>query len=65
MKKIELANKLTGGLHLLHLDGRHYYTNQHLADACGVSTSTLKRNKELIKVIDTALYVMEDCDGIQ
>ena len=65
MKKLKLANKLAGGLHLLHLDGCHYYTNRHLADVCGVSTSTLKRNKELIKVIDTALYVMDGCDGVQ
>ena len=63
MKKLELINKLVEGLHMLHLDECHYYTNKHLADTCGVSTSTLKRNKELIKVIDTALYVMEECDG--
>lgn len=65
MKKLELAHRLADGLHLLQLDGCRYYTNQHLADVCGISTSTLKRNKELIKVIDTALYVMEDCDGVQ
>lgn len=65
MKNIELANKIADGLHLLHLDGCHYYTNQYLADVCGVSTSTLKRNKELVKVIDTALYVIEDCDDVQ
>ncbi len=65
MKKIELANKLADGIHLLHLDEYHYYTNQHLADTCRVSASTIKRNKELIKVIDTALYIMDGCDGVQ
>jgi len=64
MKKLELINKLADGLHLLHLDGCHYYTNQHLADVCGVSTSTLKRNKELVKVIDTALYITEGGDDV-
>lgn len=64
MKKLELATKLADGLHLLQLDRCYYYTNQYLANICGVSTSTIKRNKELIKVIDTALYITEDNNNV-
>lgn len=57
--KFELAYKLAQGIELLQLDGDHYYTNQALANTVGVSTSTIKRNREIIKVLDIALQLAE------
>ena len=63
--KAELAMKLAQAIHHLHLDGNAHYTNQHLADVCGVSTSTIKRHRDTIKMLDTALYITEGYHGIQ
>lgn len=63
--KPELAMKLVEGVHLLHLDGNPYYTNQQLSNVVGVSTSTLKRNRDIIKLLDVALYLTEVDDGVQ
>lgn len=63
--KPELAMKLVEGVYLLHLDGNPYYTNQQLSNVVGVSTSTLKRNRDIIKLLDVALYLTEVDDGVQ
>lgn len=60
--KPELAFKLANGIELLHTDGNHHYTNQTLADTIGVSTSTIKRNREIIKILDIAMYLRESED---
>lgn len=63
--KAELAMKLAQAIHHLHLDGNAHYTNQHLADVCGVKISTIKRHRDMIKILDTALYITEGNYGIQ
>ena len=63
--KSELAFKLAQGIQLLHLDGNHYYTNAVLANCTGVSTSTIKRNRDIVKILDIALYLVEDTDERQ
>ena len=63
--KQELAMKLAEGIHLLYLDSNLYYTNQQLSNVVGVSTSTLKRNRDIIKLLDVALHLTEIDDDIQ
>jgi len=63
--KQELAMKLAEGIHLLHLDSNPYYTNQQLSNVVGVSISTIKRNRDTIKLLDVALYLTETDDDIQ
>ena len=59
--KTELSFKLANGIQLFHVEGNHYYTNQSLADVVGVSTSTIKRNRDIVKALDIALRLTE-CD---
>lgn len=57
--KSELAMRLAEGIHLLHLDGNLYYKNNELANIVGVSPSTIKRNRDLIQLLDVALHITE------
>ena len=57
--KPELSFKLANGIHLLHLDGNQNYTNTELSNTVGVSTSTIKRHKDAINIIDIALHLMD------
>ena len=62
--KPELAFKLAQGIQLLHLDGNHYYTNAALANCTGISTSTIKRNHDIVKMLDIVLHLSNgDDDG--
>ena len=63
--KSELAFKLAQGIQLLHLDGNHYYTNSILADTTGISTSTIKRNRDIVKMLDIALHLSDGVDDVQ
>ena len=63
--KSELALKLAQGIQLLHLDGNHYYTNAVLANCTGVSTSTIKRNRDIVKMLDIALHLSDGVDDVQ
>ena len=63
--KPELAFKLAQGIQLLHLDGNHYYTKRELSDTVGVSTSTIKRHRDMIKALDVALHLTDDYDDVQ
>ena len=63
--KPESAFKLAQGIHLLHLDGNHNYTNSTLSNVTGLSTSTIKRNRDIVKILDIALHLVEDTDECQ
>jgi transcriptional antiterminator len=63
--KTELAMKLSEGIHLLHLDGNKYYSNTSLSEVTGVSVSTIKRNRDTIKLLDVALYLTEVDNEVQ
>jgi len=58
--KPELAFKLANGIQLLHTDGNHSYTNSQLAKIAGISTSTIKRNRDTIKMLDIAMSITDD-----
>ena len=62
--KPELAFRLAEGIQLLHHDDCDNYTDRLLADISGVSTSTIKRNKDLVKMLDIALR-FSDIDNEQ
>lgn len=53
----QLAQRLAQGIQLLQSEGHYYYTNAELARLTGVSPSTLKRNKEFIHIMDTAIHI--------
>ena len=54
MKTITAA-RIAQSIQLLNLDGYGEYTNRQLADASGVSTKTISRNKDLIDALDFSI----------
>ncbi len=63
--RAELANRLVHGIQLLHLEGYYYYTEKTLSETTGVSVSTLKRNRDMINLLDIALRISGGEDEIQ
>ena len=55
--KALLASRLAYGIQVLHADENLYYTNANLARVVGVSTSTIKRNKQTLEILDTAMHL--------
>lgn len=63
--RAELANRLAHGIQLLHLEGYDYFTKKTLSETTGVSVSTLKRNRDMINLLDIALRISGGEDEIQ
>lgn len=63
--RAELANRLVHGIQLLHIEGYDYYTEKTLSETTGVSVSTLKRNRDMINLLDIALRISGGEDEIQ
>ena len=49
------TKRLTQAIQLLKLDGFEDYTNRQLADASGVATKTISRNKDFVTILDFAI----------
>jgi hypothetical protein len=63
--KPKSAFQLAQGIQLLHLDGNRHYTHTELSKVVGVSTSTIKRNRDIVKLLDVALHLTENDDEVQ
>lgn len=58
--RVELAYRFAQGIQLLHLDEQENYTDSTLSSVVGVSTSTLRRHKEVVKMLDIALHLTDN-----
>jgi len=58
--KEETIHKLAQSIQLLHHDGNIYYTDTTLAKTAGVSSSTVKRNKLEIEMLDIVLHLSDN-----
>jgi len=63
--RAELANRLAHGIQLLYIEGYDYYTEKTLSETTGISVSTLKRNRDMINLLDIALRILGGEDEIQ
>ena len=53
--KLATATRIAQAIKLLKLDGSEDYTNRQLADASGVTTKTISRNKDFVTILDFAI----------
>ncbi|MDQ7060841.1 MAG: hypothetical protein Q9M43_06755 [Sulfurimonas sp.] len=53
----QLASRLAFGIELLQMEGSNHYGMAELARITGISKSTLKRNKVIVDLIDTAIHI--------
>ena len=49
------AKRIAQAIKLLKLDDFEDYTNRQLADASGVTTKTINRNKDFVTILDFAI----------
>ncbi len=49
------AQRIAQAIQLLKLDGFEDYSNRQLADASGVSPKTIRRNRDIVTILDFAI----------